>query len=133
MPKRNSIILSLLVVAFLSCSQSAHIVGAEEQTSGVWRTGITTSECILLQAESPPIYIKVIRSKDDLCADYVEQYDNPKCEGKGIFIKGEEGPRKTVAYSIGNQVCPETIVVYKNSDPCYEYHSRCRKRYIPRG
>ena len=54
MPKIRSIILFLLVVAFLSCSQSVHVVEAGEQTFGIWRTGMTTSECILIQLQDPP-------------------------------------------------------------------------------
>ena len=133
MRKKRFIIFSVLLAASLGCTHSANIVQAEEHTVGIWRTGITTSECILLQTQNPPLYIKVIRSKDDLCADYVEQYNNPECKGEGVFLKGEKGPRKIEAYGLGNQACPESIVVYKKSDPCYEYHSRCRKRYIPRG
>jgi len=134
MIKRKSIILSVLIVASLSCSPLTHKVGAEEQTRNFWHTGITTSECILLQAENPPISIKVIRSKVDLCADKVTEHNKDEfCEGKGIPIEIEKDPLKTEAYSVGNQRCPETIVVYRKSAPCFQYHSGCRKRYIPRG
>ena len=133
MLKRKSIILSVLVVAFLSFPQSAHIVGAEVQTINTLHTGTTTAECILLQ-EEPPIYIKVIRNKNNLCAEKVEQHKTYDCSArvdeipylKGILPKNE-------AYGIGNQVCPEAIVVYKNSPRCYEYVSGGRTRYIPRG
>ena len=137
MLKRKLIILSLLVVAFLICSQSTLIVEAKEQTKKKFRTGNTVAECIFLEEG---LYIKVIRSASDLCAERVEQHSDAACTTKVYDIKRvykyDPGKYpKTEAYGIGNQTCKESIVpsTKKNPRRCFEYHSGCRTRYIPRG
>jgi hypothetical protein len=136
MPKRKSIVLSLLVVVFLTYSQTTHIVGAKEHTPN---TGTTVSECIFL-AEG--LYIKVNRvteknSRFYLCAPKtIEQHSDAMCTqivDKIPYIKGKIPSIE--AYGVGNQPCKESIVVYKKGNPrrCFEYHSGCRTRYIPRG
>jgi len=132
MPKRILIILSSLLVAFLAYFQSTYVVGAQESPEKQFRTGNTVEECIFL-AEG--LYIKVIRSPSDLCAATVEHHRNKTCTDKVADIPISGKRPKTAAYGIGNLACKESIVIYPKSNPglCFEYHSGCRTRYIPRG
>ena len=132
MLKRILIILSLLVVAFFAYFQSTYVVGAQESPEKQFRTGNTMSECIFLEEG---LYIKVIRSPADLCADTVEQHRNKDCTAKVADIPISGKRPKTAAYGIGNLACKESIVSYPSTNPglCFEYHSGCRTRYIPRG
>ena len=128
MPKRILIILSLLVVAFFICSQSALIFGAEKD----FRTGSTVSDCIFLQENHT---IKVIRGKH-FCAERVFYYKNDSCQGEGQVIEPETGViSKSRTYPIGNQACAESIVVHYKTNPgyCFEYNSGGTTRYIPPG
>ena len=136
MLKRKLMILSILVFAFLSCTQSAHIVGAEEKLRPL-HPGTTLVECKLLQEGGDPIYIKVERSRNDLCAEVVTQHKNSDCtapvsKDEIPVVEGERIPDE--AYSgTGNQFCPEAIVVFRHSPRCYQYTSGGRTRYIPPG
>jgi hypothetical protein len=136
MPKRILIILSLLVVAFLAYSQSTYVVWAEKPTLN---TGTTVSECIFLEEG---LYIKVNRVTDKnspfyLCApETIELHRDAMCTQIVDKIPFIDGAKPSVeAYGVGNKPCKESIVVYKKGNPtkCFEYHSGCRTRYIPRG
>jgi len=129
MLKRKLVILSLLVVAFLICSQSALIFGAEKD----FHTGNIVSDCIFLKEIGHTI--KVIRDKD-FCAERVFYHESDLCQGAGKEIEGKTGViSKTPAYPVGNQACSESIVVHHKKNPgyCFEYTSGGITRYIPPG
>lgn len=130
MLKRKLVILSLLVVAFLICSQSALIFGAEEKG---FHTGNIVSDCIFLKEIGHTI--KVIRDKN-FCAERVFYHESDLCQGAGQEIEGKTGViSKTPAYPVGNQACSESIVVHYKKNPgyCFEYTSGGITRYIPPG
>ena len=141
MLRRKLIILSLLLVAFLTYSQSTHIVRAEEPARLKLHPGSSVAECILLQ-ENTPTYIKVIRDTDIksplfMCAEKVEEHRDKECKTyvRDIPIVEGKKPPNTEAYGVGNQPCKESIAVYTINNPgwCFEYHSGCNTRYIPPG
>jgi len=131
MPKRILIILSLLVVAFLICSQSALTFGAEK----AGRTGNIVSDCIFLKEIKSTI--KVIRDENS-CAETVTFHEKQLlCEGAAVPVSIVGEPSKFPAYGIGigNPACSESIKVHYKPNPgyCYEYTSGGTTRYIPPG
>ena len=70
MLKRKSIILSVLVVAFLGCSRSTQIANAEEEIKDNFRPGTAHIECKVLE-KNPPLAIRVKRNLKSLCAEEV--------------------------------------------------------------
>jgi hypothetical protein len=129
MPKRKLVILSLLVVVFLICSQSALTLGAEKSP----RTGNIVQDCILLQEIKSTF--KVIRDKNS-CAEKVTYHEKQElCQGAGVPVPIVDEPSKAPAYGIGNPACSESIKVQYKPNPgyCYEYNSGGTTRYIPPG
>jgi hypothetical protein len=149
MRKRKSIILSVLVVASLSCSQPYGIVKAEEEFKEIeWKQvkspGTASNECKPLEIpfvrEGKPIKdalaIKVYRSQETLCVYAVYEHYTWNCSDTGEPItKYEKDDRPDVAFSgSGNQICPEAIAYYKNSPGCWEVNSGDGNTYyVPRG
>lgn len=133
MLKRRSIIFFVLVVAFLSFTQSAKIVGAEEEIKEVLRPGTALTECKLLEKN---LSILVKRNPKTLCAETVRFYKNNDCMGEGAPVEALPSNPKlpTKAFSgTANQFCQEAFVVYERSPACYQYTSGGRTRYIPPG
>ena len=129
MPKRILIILSLLVVAFLICSQSAPTLGAEKGLE----TGNIVLDCIFLKEIKSTI--TVIRDQN-FCAGKVFFHENESlCQGKGKEIEAKAKATQPPAYGIGNPACSESIKVHYKPNPgyCYEYNSGGTTRYIPPG
>ena len=86
MPKRKLVILSLLVVVFLICSQSALTLGAEK----VSRTGSIVQDCIFLHQTSSTF--KVIRDNKS-CAESPVLMVQHKFQNKESAL-----PRGTLLY-----------------------------------
>jgi hypothetical protein len=129
MPKRKLVILSLLVVVFLICSQSALTLGAEKGP----RTGNIVQDCIFLQEIKSTI--KVIRDRN-FCAEEVTYHKaQALCQGTGQPVPIVDKPSQVPAHGIGNPACSESIKVKKKDNPgyCYEYNSGGTTRYIPPG
>jgi hypothetical protein len=133
MLKRRSIIFFVLVVAALSCTKSAQIVGAEQEIKEVLRPGTALKECKLLEKN---LSILVERNPKTLCAETVTLFKSGDCTGKGIEVSELPSDPKLpkAAFSgAGNQFCPEAFVVYERSPACFQYTSGGRTRYIPPG
>jgi len=133
MLKRRSIIFFVLVLASLSFTQSAKIVGAEEEIKEVLRPGTALTECKLLEKN---LSILVKRSPKTLCAETVTLYKNNDCTGEGAPVEAlPSNPKlpKAAFSGTGNQFCQEAFVVYERSPACFEYTSGGRTRYIPPG
>jgi hypothetical protein len=127
--------MSVGVVVFLSCAQSAQIVEAEVPSKYFSRQGTASKECKPLEEK---VSILVVRNPETLCAETVDFFTSSDCTGEPIRIDPldpEKDPKlpKGAFSGSGNQFCPEAFVKYVNSDPCYEYISGGRTRYIPKG
>lgn len=127
MIKRISIILSVLVIVFLSCSRSTQIAKAEEEIKDAFRPGTSLLECKAL-SRNPEISIKFIREKNDMCKikdETIFIYENLYCDGtptKKITPEVGRNELPVEAFSgSGNQYCTEAFVKYIKSPVCFEY------------
>ena len=127
MLKRKSIILSVLVVASLNCSQPYGTVKAGEEEFKEIREGKPTKDALA---------IKVYRNQDTLCVYAVSQHYTWNCsDDTREFITNSKRDKLVAAYSgSGNQICPEAILLFKNSPGCWEVDSGDGNTYhVPRG
>ena len=135
MLKRKSMILSVLVIDSLSCSPSTQISNAGGEIKAAVRPVTASKECKPLEEG---VSILVVRNPQTLCAETVDSFKSSDCTGEPTRIDALDPVKypnlpKSAFSGTGNQFCPEAIVKYVNSDPCYEYVSGGRTRYIPRG
>jgi len=150
MLNRKSIILSVLVVASLNCSQPYGIVKAAEEFKEIeWKQvkipGTPSSECKPLEIPhlvdgkpaKPALAIKVYRKQETLCVYAVYEHYTWNCSDTGTFIHSDKpvGPIPVAIYSgSGNQICPGAILLFKNSPGCWEIDSGGGNTYfVPRG